>query len=100
MRQRIYKKMAGTSAVFIPAEFASSSPVERDGLTWTDVELSMPSSAQALQWKPPLVSTLALEGLEEYDPPLTSDARYVNNLGMAFVYISKIRGWVALTDYA
>lgn len=99
MKQRIYKKMAGTSAIFIPADYASSSPVERDGLVWTDTELSMPASPQRLQWKPPLVSTLALEGLEEYDPPSTDDARYVNNLGIAFVYIGKIRGWVALTDY-
>ena len=99
MKQRIYKKMAGTSAIFIPADYASSSPVERDGMVWTDTELSMPASPQRLLWKPPLMSTLALEGLEEYDPPSTDDARYVNNLGIAFVYIGKIRGWVALTDY-
>lgn len=36
--------MAGTSAIFIPADYASASPVERDGLVWTDTELSMPSS--------------------------------------------------------
>lgn len=100
MRQRIYKKMAGTSAIFIPADFASASPVERDGLQWTDAELSMPSSPKALQWKPPLQSTLALEGLEEYEPPVCGDARYIIHLGMAFVYIEKIRGWVAVTDYA
>lgn len=100
MRQRMYKKMAGTSAIFIPADFANASPVERDGMVWSDQELSMPSAPQLLQWKPPLASTLALEGLEEYDQPETGDARYVNNLGIAFVYISKIRGWVALTDYA
>jgi hypothetical protein len=99
MKERIYKKMAGTSAIFIPADYASASPVERDGLVWTDTELSMPSSPQTLQWKPPLMSTLALEGLEEYDPPSTDDARYVNNLDIAFVYIGKIRGWVALTNY-
>jgi hypothetical protein len=99
MKQRIYKKIAGTSAIFIPADFASASPVERDGLVWTDIELNMPTSPQTLQWKPPLMSSLALEGLEEYDPPLTGDARYINNLGIAFVYIGKIRGWVALTDY-
>lgn len=99
MRQRVYKKMAGTSAVFIPADFNHASPVERDGMTWTDAELSMPESPQGLQWKPPLDSTLALEGLEEYEPPAAGDARYVNKLGIAFVYIGKIRGWVALTDY-
>ena len=100
MKERIYKKMAGTSAIFIPADFASSSPVERDGLAWTDAELSMPASPQPLQWQPPLESTLALEGLEEYDPAKDGDARYINNLGIALVYISKIRGWVALTNYA
>lgn len=99
MRQRMYKKMAGTSAIFIPADFASASPVERDGLVWTDTELSMPSSPQTLQWKAPLVSSLALEGLEEYEPPASGDARYVTNLGIAFVYNGKIRGWIALTDY-
>lgn len=99
MRERIYKKMAGTSAIFIPADFAIASPVERDGLSWNDSELSMPSEPQPLQWKPPLETSLALEGLEEYDPPTAGDARYVNKLGIAFVYIGKIRGWVALTDY-
>lgn len=100
MRERFYKKMAGTSAVFIPAEFNQASPVERDGLVWTAAELSMPDSPQSLHWKPPLDSSLALEGLEEYDPPSAGDARYVAKLGIGFVYIAKIRGWVALTDYA
>lgn len=99
MRIRMYKKMAGTSAIFIPADFTGASPVERDGFVWSDAELSMPATPQLLQWKPPLASTLALEGLEEYDAPETGDARYINNLGLAFVYNSKIRGWVALTDY-
>lgn len=100
MKERIYKKIAGTSAIFIPADFASSSPVERDGLAWTDSELGMPTIPQPLRWQPPLESTLALEGLEEYDPANDGDARYINNLGIALVYISKIRGWVALTNYA
>ncbi|QEI14270.1 hypothetical protein FY115_15000 [Cellvibrio japonicus] len=91
--------MAGTSAVFIPANFASASPVERDGLVWSDAELHMPDSPQPLAWKPPLDTSLALEGLEEYEPPASGDARYIKNLGMAFVYNSEIRGWVALTDY-
>jgi len=99
MRERTYKKMAGTSAVFIPADYSTASPVERDGLVWTDVELHMPASPQALAWKAPLATSLALEGLEEYDPPVAGDARYINNLGMAFVYNREIRGWVALTDF-
>ena len=100
MKERNYKKMAGTSAVFLPSDFDSPSPVERDGLSWTATELSMPSSPQPLQWKPPIESALALEGLEEYDPPTTGDARYVNNLGIALVYIEKIRGWVTITEFA
>lgn len=99
MRQRSYKKMAGTSAIFIPADFNSASPVERDGMVWSDGELHMPEAAQPLHWQPPMDSCLALEGLEEYNPPAAGDARYVNNLGMAFVYNGAIRGWVALTDY-
>ncbi len=99
MRERFYKKMAGTSAVFIPADFNQASPVERDGLVWTAAELNMPESPQMLRWKTPLDSSLALEGLEEYDPPAPGDARYVVKLGIAFVYIGKIRGWVALTDF-
>lgn len=100
MQERIYKKIAGTSAVFIPADFEHVAPMERDGLTWTAEELHMPTSPQRLVWKQPLESSLALEGLEEYDPPSDKDARFVNKLGAAFVYNEKIRGWVALTDYA
>ena len=100
MNQRTYKKMAGTSAVFILAEFDSPSPVEREGLTWTDSELSMPTNPQKVCWKPPIDSALALEGLEEYDPPSDGDARYVNKLGIALVYISQIQGWVALTQFS
>lgn len=100
MKERIYKKMAGTSAVFIPEDFSHASPVERDGLVWTDTELGMPALPKPLQWKPPMDTTLALEGLEEYDPASEGDARYINKLGIAFVYIGKIRGWVALTAYA
>lgn len=100
MQQRVYKKMAGTSAVFLTSNFDSPSPIERDGLTWTDAELSMPTSPQSMYWKPSIDSALALEGLEEYDPPSDGDARYVNKLGIAFVYIGKIKAWVALTAFA
>lgn len=99
MTPRLYKKMAGTSAVFIPAEYSHASPVERDGLIWTDAELHFPTTPQQLRWKAPLDTSLALEGLEEYDPPSAGDARYVHNLGLGFVYIGTIRGWVALTHF-
>lgn len=100
MLQRLYKKMAGTSAVFIPSEFNHAAPVERDGMVWTAEELSMPTEPQQLCWKSSLESSLALEGLEQYDPASAGDVRFVNKLGMAFVYIGKIRGWVALTHFA
>jgi hypothetical protein len=99
MNERQYKKMAGTAAVFVPADFPIPSPMERDGCIWSDAELSMPETSQKLRWKQPIESALALEGLEEYDPPESGDARYVNKLGIALVYIGKIRGWVALTDF-
>jgi hypothetical protein len=98
MDQRIYKKMAGTSAAVVPADLSGPSPIERDGLAWT--ELSMPSSRQVLKWKPPIDSALALEGLEDYKPPAAGDARYVANPGTALVYIGKIRGWVAISHFA
>jgi hypothetical protein len=99
MRERTYKKMAGTSAVFVLANFESASPVERDGLTWSDSELGMPSTHQILQWKGTMDSSLALEGLEEYEPPTSGDARFVSKLGIAFVYVEKAKAWVALTDF-
>lgn len=99
MNHRTYKKMAGTSAIFIPVEFSSASPVERDGLVWTDIELNMPNNPMPLQWQEPLASTLALEGLEEYAPPSPGDARYISNIGIAFVYVGETRAWVALTHY-
>lgn len=82
---RTFKKMAGTAAVFIPADFSTPSPVERDSLVWTESELSMPAIPEPLLWKAAMESSLALEGLEEYDPPTHGDARYVRNLGIAFV---------------
>ncbi|MFT7403027.1 MAG: hypothetical protein ACI955_000072 [Zhongshania sp.] len=35
MDERIYKKMAGTSAVVVPADLSGPAPIERDGLAWT-----------------------------------------------------------------
>lgn len=53
-----------------------------------------------LKWKPPFDSAIALKGLEDYKPPAAGDARYVANLGIALVYIRKIRGWVAISHFA
>ena len=36
-----YKKMAGTSAVFLSSEYDGASPVERDGMLWSAKELHL-----------------------------------------------------------
>ena len=36
-----YKKMAGTSAVFLSADYGGASPVERDGMVWSAEELHL-----------------------------------------------------------
>ncbi len=94
-----YKKMAGTAAVFVSADYDGPSPVERDGMSWSAEELGLAEANKTLRWKPVIDSSLALEGLEEYEPPAAGDARYVTKLGVAFVYVGKIRGWVQLTQF-
>ncbi len=98
--QRSFKKMAGTSAVFVIANHSGATPLERDGLTWTEHELGLDSCSRQLHWREPIDSSLALEGLEEYDPPQQGDARYVSSSHAAFVYIERIRGWVEITAFA
>lgn len=88
--------MAGTSAVFVFADFSKSSPVERDGLTWSDKELHLDEISSDRLTKPAMASVLALEGLEDYDPPQGGDVRKVESLGINFVYSAVIRGWVQL----
>jgi hypothetical protein len=93
---RQYKKLAGTSAVFIFEGFQGASPVDRDGLVWTEDELhfeQMPTQQRVL---PLMANGLALEGLEEYDPPSNGDIRGVSSLGVSFIYMQSIRGWVQL----
>lgn len=88
-----FKKMAGTAAVFIRADLHANSPVERDGMIWTVDELKL-DSLNAVTPKPSMATSLALEGLEEYDPPAHGDLRPVSALGTAFVYVEPIKGWV------
>ena len=93
---REYKKLAGTSAVFILDGYQGASPVDREGLVWTESELhldQMPSEQRPLA---AMANGLALEGLEEYDPPTDGDVRQVNSLGASFMYMKSIRGWVQL----
>ena len=92
----VYKKMAGTSAVFLSADFAKASPVERDGMIWTAEELYLDQLPHQRQQKPAMANALALEGLEEYDIPSNGDIRRVESLGVEFIYFDLIRGWVQL----
>lgn len=86
--------MAGTAAVFVCEEFDKASPVERDGLTWSHEELHLHQLSSVRHVKPAMASVLALEGLEDYDPPRSGDLRRVESLGVDFVYSAGIQGWV------
>ena len=90
-----YKKMAGTAAVFVHAHLHANSPVERDGMVWSETELHLDSlQPHQLSPKAAIASSLALEGLEDYDPPAHGDLRQVTALDSYFVYVEGIRGWV------
>jgi hypothetical protein len=91
-----YRKMAGTAAVFVLAEKHANSPVERDGLLWDAQELHIDQSPQTLNRKLEIATTLALEGLETYDPPSHGDVRQVTALNTDFVYIGATKGWVEI----
>lgn len=95
-----YKKMAGTAAVFVFADQHANKPVERQGETWSDAELQLQTLPPALQPKPSMASSLALEGLESYDPPQHGDLREVSALNARFVYIDGIKGWVEVAPAA
>ena len=92
-----YKKMAGTSAVFLSAEFEKASPVERDGMQWTAAELHLDQLPTRNQQKPAMPNVLALEGLEDYDMPQNGDVRKVASVNVEFVYFDLIHGWVQIT---
>jgi hypothetical protein len=89
-----YQKMAGTSAVFLLSDHLKSSPVERDGLTWSAQELRVDKIPKNGEQKSAMANVLALEGLEEYDPPENGDVRFVESIGECFIYSDLIRGWV------
>ncbi len=96
MTEPVYKKMAGTSAVFLFADFAKASPVERDGMIWTAKELHLEQLPRQRQQKSAMANALALEGLEEYDMPNNGDIRRVESIGVEFIYFDLIRGWIQL----
>jgi len=96
MIAQTYKKMAGTSAVFLSADYDGASPVERDGMIWSAAELHLDQLSDQRQQKPPMSNALALEGLEDYDRPLNGDVRTVESVGAQFIYFEVIHGWVQL----
>jgi hypothetical protein len=89
-----YKKMAGTSAVFLSATFNKASPVERDGMDWSAAELHLEQLPLHYQEKPAMPNAIALEGLEDYDMPRNGDIRKVDSINAEFVYFDRIHGWV------
>lgn len=89
-----FKKMAGTAAVFILADQHANSPVEREGLIWSARELHLDTLPAQLNRKLAMATNLALEGLEDYDPPSHGDLRHVEALNTEFVYIGDLKGWV------
>lgn len=91
---KIYKKLSGTSAVFILDSYAGASPVEREGMVWTEDELQLKDIPSRLNLQSAMANGLALEGLEEYQPPSHGDLRQVDSLGVSFVYSACIKGWV------
>ena len=94
MQNTHYKKMAGTSAVFVLEDCNRATPVEWDGLVWTGEELNLDSLSSQRTEKPPMASVLALEGLEDYDPPSDGDTRIVNSLNVPFIYLANGRAWI------
>lgn len=98
---RTFKKMAGTAAVFVLADQHANSPVERDGLVWSESDLHMDALTKLnKQAKSTMATSLALEGLESYDPPSHGDVRMVAALKSEFIYNQTIKGWVELAQTA
>jgi len=91
-----YQKMAGTAAVFVIADLAAGIPVERDGPRWSAKELHLDQNFDAGEHKSPMASVLALEGLEDYDPPKHGDIRLIQSMDACFIYSQTARAWVQL----
>lgn len=98
MSVKYYKKMAGTSAVFISTEYTQASPVERDGLIWSEAELHLDDIPEHQNNQPSMSTVLALEGLEDYDKPSNGDVRRVDSMGVDFIYIAAAQAWVQITE--
>lgn len=96
MQNTSYKKMAGTAAVFISADYHNSSPVERDGLIWNAEELHLEELPKQRNTKPAMATVLALEGLEDYEKPTSGDIREVSSMGIRFIYCGRAKAWVQI----
>ena len=96
MAAQLYKKMAGTAAVFVLADNSKPSPVERDGMCWTGEELHLEELSSQRRKKPDMANALSLEGLEDYDPPEDGDLRKVTSLNCWFIYLQRTHIWVQL----
>jgi hypothetical protein len=94
---RQYKKMAGTSAVFLQADYDHASPVERDGMIWSAEELHVSQLPSEQRVMPAMANALALESLEDYDPASPGDKRHVSSLGVDFIYVDAIKGWIQMS---
>ncbi len=95
VREEMYMKLAGTSAVLIKTSFSKSSPIERDGPEWSASELNA-DAITSTNKKGDMATVLALEGLEEYDPPSGGDMRFVKSIGQNFIYSNMIKAWIQI----
>ena len=93
-----YKKMAGTSAVFLREDYDGPSPVERDGMIWQAEELHLDELPGNFTPLGAMANALALEGLEDYDPATHGDMRRVDSVGEYFVYLDRNRAWVQVVN--
>ena len=94
MIEEAFKKMAGTSAVFLSVKYNGASPVERDGMIWSALELHLDQLSEDRVRKESMPNALALEGLEDYDMPRNGDIRRVESVGVDFVYIELSHAWI------
>ncbi|MGI1679817.1 MAG: hypothetical protein K6L75_13835 [Cellvibrionaceae bacterium] len=65
-------------------------------MIWSANELHLETMPTTLSEKPAMATSLALEGLESYEPANHGDSREVTALDAQFVYIEPIKGWVEI----
>jgi hypothetical protein len=72
-----YKKMAGTSAVFVSAQYPHASPVERDGMVWNSSELHVDDLPDDRRYKASMSNALALAACRT-SPPISAIISVLN----------------------